>query len=133
MLVECTYVISATLLKQFYTTFHNIRPLLSPVLVICSDSLPLLPISDLDIQKAPPPEKNRPSTCVGLLDMPGFIIKGSSTVLVSVLQIYLQSVFQKLFPAQWKQAVIVLVYKKGSNACVHNYRLTSLFSNFSKV
>lgn len=109
--------------EHSYTTFHNIPPPLNPISVICSDSLPLLPTNDRDIQKAI--KRQRPTKHVRLVDIPGFIIKGCSTILVPVLKyIFNPSVFQKHFLAQWKQAVIVLVCKKGSGvACVHKYRL----------
>jgi hypothetical protein len=66
--------------------------------------------------------------------IPGFITKGCLTILVPVLKyIFHFSVFQKHFPTQWKQAVIVPVYMKHNNACVQNYTPTSLLNNASKV
>jgi hypothetical protein len=44
--------VAEALTKHFYTTCSHILPLLSPTSVLYSAFLPLVPMSDLDIQKA---------------------------------------------------------------------------------
>ena len=40
---------------------------------------------------------------------------------------------QDIFPAEWKKANLVPVYKKEDHQCVKNYRLVSLLLVFSKI
>jgi hypothetical protein len=71
---------------------------------------------------------------VGLDDIPGFIIKGRSNILMPVLKyIFSLSVSQQHFQAQWQQSVMVPVYKKGNKTCIHNCRPVLLLNNFSEV
>ena len=40
---------------------------------------------------------------------------------------------QDIFPAEWKKANLVPLYKKEGHQCVKNYRLVSLLPVFSKI
>jgi hypothetical protein len=61
---------------------NNTCPPLSPISVLCCDSLTFVPISNLHIQKAV--KRLRPFKSVGPDAVPGFIIKRYSTILVPV-------------------------------------------------
>jgi hypothetical protein len=66
-------------------------------------------------------------------NIPRFIIKGRSTILLPVLRhIFSLSAPQQHLPTEWMQSVIVPVYRKRNKACVRNYNPISLFNNFSK-
>jgi hypothetical protein len=68
--------------QHFYTTYIPIPPPLSPISVFYCDSLPLIPVSDFDIRKAV--KSLGPTRSVRLGDVPGFIAKGCSTILLPV-------------------------------------------------
>jgi hypothetical protein len=120
-------IIADAFAKHFYTSCSRISPPLSSISAYCSDFLPSAPISGLDNQKAF--KRLRPTKSVGLDDIPGFITKGYSDILVPVLTyIFNLSLSEKRFPLQWKP-----VYKKGNKVCIQNYRPVSLLNNFSKV
>jgi hypothetical protein len=94
--------------------------------------LSLAPISDADVCKAI--ERFTPYKSVGPDDIPGFIIKGCSAILVPVLRhIFNLSLSQQHFPTAWKEATIVPVFKRGNPACVSNYRPITFLNNFSKL
>jgi hypothetical protein len=64
----------------------------------------------------------------------GFIIKECLTILLPLLEnISNLSISQQHFPTQWKQAIILPVYKKGNNASVQNCKPAFLLNNFSNV
>ena len=68
-----------------------------------------------DIHKAV--KRLRPNKSVAL-DISGFIIKRCSNILVPVFQcIFNLSISQQHLPMQWKQSVVVPVYKKDNKAC----------------
>ena len=118
--------------KHFYATYSHTSPPPSSVTVSCSDFLPLVSVSKYDIHKAI--KRLTPKKSAGLDDIPGFTIKGCSTILMPILKfIFNLSVSQKHFPNQWKQSVIVPVYKQGNKVSFKNYRPVSLLSNFSNV
>jgi hypothetical protein len=74
------------------------------------------------------------SKSVGLDDIPGFIIKGCSSIFIPILShIFNLSLTQQYFPAAWKEAAIVPVLKRGNHGAVSNYRPVSILSNFSKL
>jgi hypothetical protein len=119
--------------KHFQLMYNNPSPGLFPSLKSSpSESLSLPPISDSDIFKAL--KRLKPSKSVGLDNIPGFIIKGCSAILVPVLKhIFNLSLSQQYFPALWKQAAVVPILKKGNSAFVNNYRPISILNNFSKL
>jgi hypothetical protein len=75
--------------KHFYTACSHISPPLSHISVFCFDCLPLVPISDLDIQTAF--KRLRQTKSVGLDEIPGFIIRGRSNSSVPYLSTFLIS------------------------------------------
>jgi hypothetical protein len=88
--------------KHFYTSYNHISPPLSIITAFCSDFISLVPISVLDIPKAV--KRLRPTKFVGLDNIPDFIIKGCSDILVPVLKyLFNLSLSEKYFPSQWKQ------------------------------
>jgi hypothetical protein len=67
-------------------------------------------------------------------DTPGFITKRCLTILLPLLEhIFNLSIPQQHFATQWKQAVILPVYKKVTSASVQNCKPEPLLNNFSKV
>jgi hypothetical protein len=75
-----------------------------------SDFLSLAPFSDADVCKAI--KRLKPSKSVGHDDIPDFIIKGCS----SIRHIFNLSLTQQCFPAAWKVAAVVPVFKRGNHA-----------------
>lgn len=103
--------VAEAFVKNFYITRSHTSPPLSSIQVFCSHFLPLVPVSDFDIQKAV--ERLRPTKSVAPDDIPRFIIKGHSTILVPVLEhIFSLCVSQQHLPTEWMRSVIVPVYKK---------------------
>jgi hypothetical protein len=50
----------------------------------------------------------------GLDDIPGFIIKGCSSIFIHILRhIFNLSLTQQYFPSAWKEAAVVPVFKRG--------------------
>jgi tRNA A58 N-methylase Trm61 len=43
------------------------------------------------------------------------------------------SLTQQYFPAAWKEAAVVPVFKRGNHAAMSNYRPISILNNFSKL
>jgi hypothetical protein len=135
MLMELAQMILVVLLKLLLSTFSQLTIILHHRLVLrvlfFSDFIPLFLISDRDIQKSI--KRLRPTKSVGLGDIPRFIIKGSSDILVPVLKyVFNLMLSEKHFPSQWNQSVIVSVYKSGNEACVQNYRPVCLLKSFQK-
>jgi hypothetical protein len=94
--------------------------------------LSLVPISVADVSKAITRLKSLKS--VGLASIPGFVIKGCSGIFIPVLRyIFNLSLAQQHFPTVWKEAAIVLVFKRCNRAAASNYRPNSIFNNFSKL
>jgi hypothetical protein len=103
-----------------------------PRLSQCSEFLSLAPVSEADVCKAI--KRLTPSKSVGLHDIPGFIIKGCSAIFIPVLRhIFHLSLTQQYFPAAWKEAVVVPVFKRGNHVAMSNYRPISILNNFSKL
>ena len=110
---------------------NHTSPLPSFISVFVPNFYLLVSVSDLDIQKGV--KRLRRVKSAGLDDISGFIIRSCSTILLPILKyIFNPSVSPKHFPTQWKQSVIVSVYKKDNNASVKNCRSVSLLNNFSK-
>jgi hypothetical protein len=107
------------------------------VLWIClhqqtSEFLSLAPISDTEVCKVI--KRLKRSKSVGLDDIPDFIIKDCSGIFIPILRhIFNLSLTQQYFPAVWKEAAVVPVYKRGDHAAVSNYRPNSILNIFSKV
>jgi hypothetical protein len=58
---------------------------------------------------------------VGLDNIPGFLIKSCSGILIRILRhtsIFNLSLTQQYFPAAWKEAAIVAAFKGGNRAAV---------------
>jgi hypothetical protein len=73
-----------------------------------SDILSLGPIPNVDVCKAI--KRLKPSKSVGLDHVPGFIIKGCSSIFIPILRrIFNLSLTQQYFPAAWKEAAVVRV------------------------
>jgi hypothetical protein len=91
-----------------------------------------LPVSDADVCKAI--KRLKPSKSVRLDDIPGFIIKGCSAIFILILgHIFNLSLTQQYFPATWKVAAVVPVFKGGNHAAMSTYRPISILNNFSKL
>ena len=128
-------IIAEAFAKNLHVTHSHTSTPLGCIPVYCSHFLPLVPLSDLDIQ--PAVQRLRQTKSVAPDDIPRFIIKGSYTILVPVLRhIFSLSASQHNLPTEWLQSVIVPVYKKRNNACVQNYNPIShstIFQNFEFV
>jgi hypothetical protein len=108
--------------KHFQSIHSNCCSINLPRLSQCSQFLSLAPVSDADVCKAI--KTLKPSKSVGLDDIPGFIIKGSSAIFILT---------QQYIPAAWKKAAVVPVFKRGNHAATRNYRRMSIINNFSKL
>jgi hypothetical protein len=112
-------IIAEAFAKNFYITHSHTSTPLSSVPVFCSHFLPLVALSNFDIQ--PAVQRLRQTKSVSPDDIPRFIIKGRSTILMPVLRhIFSLSASQQHLPTGWMQSVTVPVYKKRNQACVQN-------------
>jgi hypothetical protein len=118
--------------NHFQSVYNGHCPTALPVLHQYPEVLPLASVSDSDVIKAI--RRLRPTKSAGLDDIPGFIIKGCTDILVPILRhIFNLSLSEHCFPTLWKQTAIIPVFKKGKSTSVSNYWAISLVSNFSKV
>jgi hypothetical protein len=120
--------------KHFQSVYNSPCPVVFPTLLSSLEFLTLAPVSDSDVIKAI--MRLRPSKSVGLDDIPGFIIKGCTDIVVPILKHTSRfniSLSQHYFPTLWKQAAIIPVLKNGKSTSVRNYIPISLLSNFSKI
>jgi hypothetical protein len=71
---------------------------------------------------------------VRLDDIPSFIIMGCSAIFIPILRhIFNLGLTQQYFPAAWKEAAVVPVFKRGNHATMSNYRSISILNNFPKL
>jgi hypothetical protein len=118
--------------KHYKSVYNNHCSMDFPPLSQSSDILSLAPISEADVCKAI--KRLKPSISVGLDDIPGFIIKGCSSIFIPILRhMFNLNLTQQYFPAAWKEAAVVPVFKRGNHVAVSNYRPVSILSNFSKL
>jgi hypothetical protein len=79
-------------------------------------------------------QDNKPFEMCRIDDIPGFIIKGYSVILIPTLRhIFNLSLTQQYFSAAWKEAAVVPVFKRGNHAAMSYYRPISILNNFSKL
>jgi hypothetical protein len=65
--------------------------------------------------------------------IPSFLIRECVEAFVSPLVVIFNLCLKtNAFPAIWKTARVVPVFKKGDRSCIENYRPVSICSNFSK-
>lgn len=96
------------------------------------DSLSLFSVATRDVEKAI--KKLKPKSSVGTDDIPPFIIKGCCGLLAPILaHIFNVSLRTSMFPAIWKEAIVVPIHKAGDAGIVSNYRPVSLLCGFAKV
>jgi hypothetical protein len=119
--------------NDFQLVYNNPSPRsFSTLSSTFSGSLSLPCISESDILKAI--ERLKPSKSVGLDRIPGFVIKGYSNIFVPILKHIINlSLSHQCFPALWKQAAVVTIFKKGNSSSVNNYIQISILNNFSKL
>jgi hypothetical protein len=118
--------------RHFQAIHNNCCSINLPHLSQCSEFLSLAPVSDADVCKAI--KRIKPLKSVGLDDIPGFIIKGCSAIFIPILKhVFNLSLTQQYFPAAWKKAAVVPVFKRGNHAAMSNYRPISILNNFSKL
>ncbi|PNF43033.1 hypothetical protein B7P43_G08782 [Cryptotermes secundus] len=127
------YEVANAFAEHFQSVYNSSSPGVFPSLSSSSlGSLTLSPITDSDIFKAI--ARLKPFKSVGLDNIPAFVIKGCSDILAPVLKhIFSLTLSQQCFPALWKQAAVVPIFKKGHSASVNNYRPVSILNNFSKL
>jgi hypothetical protein len=125
-------LITDALANHFASTFKaNYYQTFIPSDLIASDVLPTTPISAAEASKTI--KRLRPSKCVGLDDIPSFIIKGCSDVFIPLLtHVFNLSVTCETFPSLWKEIYVVPAFKKGDRTNVKNYRPISILNNFLK-
>jgi hypothetical protein len=135
--VAGTHVVDPTAVAEafsqhFQSVYSSCIPMDTPPISNSSDFLSLAPVSDADVCKAI--KRLKPSKSVGIDDVPGFIIKGCMAIFIPILRhIFNLSLTQQYFPAAWKEAAVVPVFKKGNRASVSNYRPISVLNNFAKL
>jgi hypothetical protein len=105
---------------HFHFIYNNPSPGIVPSLSSSSEFLSISRISDSDIFKAH--KRLKPSKSVGINNIPSFVIRGCSGMLVPVLKHIFNLSLSQHFPTSWKQTVIVPVFKKGNSASVSNYK-----------
>jgi hypothetical protein len=111
------YKVADAFAKHFQSVYNT--PCTGVFPSLSSEFLSLAPISELDICKAL--RRLKPYNSVGLDDIPSFVIKGCSEIIVPVLKhIFNLSLTQNYLPTVWKQAAVVPVFKKGNTASVSN-------------
>jgi hypothetical protein len=72
--------------------------------------------------------------CIGLYEIPKFILKGWSEIFMPLLHHILNlSILSGKIPSLWKQAAVILIFRKGSGALVVNYIPILVLNNFSKI
>jgi hypothetical protein len=87
--------------KHFQSVYNHPCPVVFPTNLSSSELLTLAPVSYSHIIKAI--NRLKPSTFVGLDNIPGFVIIGYSDVSVPVLEhIFNLSLSQQYFPTLWK-------------------------------
>jgi hypothetical protein len=133
-----TYVFEPTAVadafaNHFRSVYNNFGPMdFPPLFSHSSEFLSLAPVSDTDVCKTI--KRIKPSKSVALDDILGFIIKGCSAIFIPILRhIFNLSLTQQYFPATWKEAAVVPVFKRGNHAAMSNYRPISNLNNFSKL
>jgi hypothetical protein len=121
LMIDGTHLVDhCEIANAFANHFHSTYNSPSPVFFLSlpsssSGSHSLSPTSDSDIFKSI--ARLKPSKSVGLDNIPGFVIKGCSDILVPVLKhIFNLSVSQQRFLALGKQAAVVPIYKKGNQS-----------------
>jgi hypothetical protein len=104
----------------------------SPLETTSSDFLNVPFVFDADVRRAIRRLKSTKS--VGPDDIPSFIIKGCSEILVPVPKhIFNIGLSNGGFPSLWKETTVAPVFKKYIRALVTNYTPISLLNNFSKI
>lgn len=79
-------------------------------------------------------KSSKPSFTAGLDGIHSFLVKDCAYVLAQPLtNIFDQSLKSEKFPALWKTAKIVPVYKSRKKSNCENYRPIALIPNFAKV
>jgi hypothetical protein len=94
----------------------------------------MAPVSAVEVSKAM--KRLKPTYCVGLDDIPSFIIKGCSDIFIPLLAyIFNLSGSSETLPSLWKEIAVVPVFKKDSSAMVSNYRPMCIYilNNLSKI
>jgi hypothetical protein len=113
--------------SSYATQVHS-----NPMEMTSSDFVKVPLIFDSDVKQAF--HRLKSTKCVGLDDIPSFIIKGCSEIFVPVLKhIFNLSLSNGIFLSLWKDEAAVPIFKKGSSALVTNYIPISLLNNPSKV
>jgi hypothetical protein len=109
--------------KHLQSVHSNSCPVVLSTLA-SSKSLPLTSVNDSDLFKVI--KRLRPSKFVRVDDIPGFITKGCTDILVTDLRhIFNLSLSQQNFSTLCKQAAIVPFFIIGNNASFSNYRMPS--------
>jgi hypothetical protein len=118
--------------KHFQSVNDNPCPTVFPTLLSSSEFLILASVSDWDVTKAI--KRLTPSKSVGVDDIPGFVIKDCTDIIVPILKhIFNLSLSQHYFPNLWKQATIVPVLKKAKIpllAITGQYPLSLIFPKY---
>jgi hypothetical protein len=113
MLMELVKIIMAMLLKLLLSIFTHpvvaFHQPLSPISILFSNSLPLVPINDPDIQRAF--KTLRPTKPVALDYIPDFVIRVAR--LFYCLYVFSLSVSQKHFPTQWGHQYLCLFIRNA--------------------
>jgi hypothetical protein len=135
LIVDGTYLAAPTetadnFAKHFQSLNNNCCSINLPRLSHSSEFLSLAPVPDSDVCKAT--KRLKPSKSVGLYDIPVFNIKCFPTIFIPILRHMLNlSLTQQYFPAAWKEAAVVQVFKRGNHASVSNYRTNYVIKKFS--
>ena len=117
--------------KHFQSVYNTFSPVGYYSGILSNDFFYLSPIPDLHILHAI--KGLGPSQSVALYGIPGFIIKGCSTIFAPLLKYIIDfNLSKEHFPIQWI-AVVVPISKEGNISSVSNYRQIYLFNNCSIV
>jgi hypothetical protein len=118
--------------NHFKSIFDTSCQTVTPTYSVMTDFLPTVPVSASELRKAT--NCLKPSKCVGLDDIPSFIVKGFSDIFIRLLTyIFNLSVASETFPSLWKETAAVPVFKKGISTVVSNYTPISVLNKSSKT
>lgn len=76
-------------------------------------------------------DKTKSAGCDGI--PPIFLFNCAKSLALPISILFNKSLYQRVFPAIWKRAHIIPIYKKGSKTLINNYRPISILNTVAKI